>query len=68
MIRIIKHGRIIERENDRKTKCNKCGCVFRFDKADAGIRCETVGLGELADHYYYTHCPDCGHDVYLGSW
>ena len=66
MIRIIEHGRIIERETDHKTKCDLCGCVFLFSKVDVTNRDERVGFDEWIDHYYIC-CPDCGHDIYLGE-
>lgn len=66
MIRVIEHGRIIERETDHKTKCDLCGCVFLFSKADATNRDERVSYDEWIDHYYIC-CPDCGHEMYLGD-
>lgn len=66
MVRIIEHGRIVERENDHKTKCDLCGCVFLFSRADVTNRDERVRYDEWIDHYYIC-CPDCGHEMYLGK-
>ena len=66
MIRVIKHGHIIERENDRKIKCNVCDCVFLFSRADVTNRDERVSFDEWIDHYYI-YCPDCGNEIYLGD-
>ena len=64
MIRIIEHGRIIEREHDRKIKCDMCGCVFLFSGADVTNKDERVSFDEWIDRYYI-RCPDCGLEMYL---
>lgn len=66
MIRIIEHGRIVERETDRKIKCRLCGCIFLFDKSDTINKDERISFDEWIDHYYI-RCPDCGHEMYLGD-
>jgi len=66
MIRIIEHGRVIERENDHKIKCDMCGCIFLFSRDDVINKDERVSFDEWTDHYYIC-CPDCGHEMYLGE-
>ena len=66
MIRIIEHGRIVEREYDRKVKCDMCDCVFLFSKTDVTHKGERVSFDEWTDHYYIC-CPDCGNEMYLGD-
>lgn len=68
MVRIIEHGRIIERENDHKIKCDVCGCVFLFSRDDTVISAEIISFEENKwVNHHYIRCPDCGHDIYLGD-
>lgn len=58
MIKIIEHGTI------EKKRCEKCGCLFSYEKEDVeyNTHCD---FGEFS--YKYVICPQCKEEIQLGG-
>ena len=51
MITIIKHGTL------KKTRCERCGCVFTFEDEDILIN------DDPRNRYHFITCPQCNKKI-----
>lgn len=52
-MKIIQHGRLIQREIRRVYTCKRCGCIFMPENANEEMRTPD-------NKDYMAECPDCG--------
>ena len=47
---------------NKKKRCKKCGCKFRFNFEDIEKAYSVIGIKN-----YYIHCPQCNYAIYLSE-
>lgn len=52
-MKIIQHGKLIQREIRRVYTCKRCGCIFMPENANEEMRTPD-------NKDYMAECPDCG--------
>ena len=53
---IIKHGDTEKRSGEFHFVCKNCGCEWRADRGDKGLKFSPP----CVKFYAYMRCPDCG--------
>lgn len=47
---------------NKKKRCKKCGCKFRFNSEDIEEAYSVIGIKN-----YYVRCPQCNYAIYLSE-
>lgn len=73
-MKIIKEGKKIEEEIDKRQTCEKCECIFEIEKSDLFEKKETYPAHLVSTDYYttwvektslYVKCPCCNNNIYI---
>lgn len=60
-MQVIRHGTKWNDDFPKQNTCNKCKCIFLYDKGD--IREQFYENLRVTQHYLY--CPECGKRIIL---
>lgn len=60
-MQVIRHGTKWSDDFPKQNTCNKCKCIFLYDKKD--IKEQFYEILRVTQHYLY--CPECGKRIIL---